>query len=400
MALINIDSGLDKETLAMLKEVKAFTSGLMRASGIEMDRIETAKDAISSQSPLQEVFKAYRKIDLHLLGIPAEKGGMGDLGWQASLLINELMGHGDPGLAMSLWASDAPFSLASRFKSPWMDELVNKYCSDRNCKMIGCWAVNEPSRSSGRCNLGAWSGVKASLKKDKYILNGAIHDAYNAGFANFAAVSLDIGSPKKIAGPGLGIIPLDVKGVTKREPVNRMGLRTLNQGDIIFDNARIPRECVIDSGGKTLAGKLEDFLGRAELQAGAVYAGLSLAAFEEAVKYSKERIQGGVPIFEHKNIKLVLFRMFTAMEAARANVRRLASHDSSGSEGPSRMHSIAAKSLSTETAAEVASDAIQVFGGNGLAKEYPLEKMFRDARAGLVEHGVNDSMALMAAEDF
>ena len=90
--------------------------------------------------------------------------------------------------------------------------------------------------------------------------------------------------------------------------------------------------------------------------------------------------------------------MFTMVEAARANSRRMILYNAAHPEAPSGTHAVAAKCLSTETATFVASEAMQIFGGYGLAREYPIEKMYRDARAGMIEDGVNETLSLQAVE--
>jgi acyl-CoA dehydrogenase len=128
-------------------------------------------------------------------------------------------------------------------------------------------------------------------------------------------------------------------------------------------------------------------------------AGISLDKLSDpADVIAKERIQGGVPIFEHATIKHKLMKMFAMTEAARAGARRMAIYNLKNPVSPSVAHAVAAKCFSTETATFVASEAIQIFGGYGLAKEYPVEKMFRDARAGMIEDGCNDALAIKAAE--
>ena len=97
-------------------------------------------------------------------------------------------------------------------------------------------------------------------------------------------------------------------------------------------------------------------------------------------------------------MKLKLMKMFTAVEAARANARRMAVFNQLNTFTPSVAHAVGAKCLSTEMATTVAGEAIQIFGGFGLAREFPIEKMFRDARTGMVEDGVNDALAIKAAE--
>jgi alkylation response protein AidB-like acyl-CoA dehydrogenase len=132
---------------------------------------------------------------------------------------------------------------------------------------------------------------------------------------------------------------------------------------------------------------------------GVIFAGLARAAFDEAFNYAKERIQGGVPIIEHQSIKLKLFKMFTMVEAARASVRRTMLYNAV-TVPPSAPHAVACKIFCTETATEVASEAIQILGGNGLSREYPVEKMFRDARAGMIEDGANEALAIAAMDYF
>jgi alkylation response protein AidB-like acyl-CoA dehydrogenase len=194
------------------------------------------------------------------------------------------------------------------------------------------------------------------------------------------------------------MIPLDLPGISRGKPLDKIGQRPLNQGSIIFEDARIPKEYMVitpDSG--VMEGAGEAILAAANGGMAVVFAGLAKAAFDEAFNYVKERIQGGVPIIEHQNIKLKIFRMFTMVEAARAATRRMTMYNAV-SQPPSAAHAVACKCFSTETAFQVASEAIQILGGYGLTKEYPIEKMFRDARAAMIEDGINETLSLAAVE--
>ena len=177
-----------------------------------------------------------------------------------------------------------------------------------------------------------------------------------------------------------------------------MGQRPLNQGSIIFEDAVIPKKYMVVPNPDLM--KAMGGLGLAYVNGGMalVFAGLAKAAFDEAFRYAKSRIQGGRPIIEHQNIKLKLMKMFTHVEAAIANTRRMAMYNRLNPMNPSVSHAVAAKCFSTETAFAVASEAMQIFGGYGLAREYPIEKIFRDARASMIEDGVNEALALKAAE--
>jgi alkylation response protein AidB-like acyl-CoA dehydrogenase len=174
-----------------------------------------------------------------------------------------------------------------------------------------------------------------------------------------------------------------------------MGQRALNQGEIFFDDVHLPREYKVSALQPAPRDPSDRRGGAQSPMAGMAvqFAGLAKAALDEALTYAKQRIQGGVPIIQHKNIGLKLFEMFMMVEAARNNARRMYMFNA-GSGNLSAAHSMAGKWLSTETAFKVASQAIQIFGGNGLSKEYVIEKIFRDARSAMIEDGVNESLAL------
>ena len=132
------------------------------------------------------------------------------------------------------------------------------------------------------------------------------------------------------------------------------------------------------------------------------------AAFELALSYARERVQGGLPILEHQHVKLKLFEMFLKIEAARSLNRRVLLYNTvnnpftgaGNGAFPAVQYAVASKVTSTQTAFEVATEALQVFGGNGLSHEYPIEKLLRHARASLIEDGCNEVLAIHAAEKF
>ncbi len=130
---------------------------------------------------------------------------------------------------------------------------------------------------------------------------------------------------------------------------------------------------------------------------GSVFVGVAQAALDLAIDYAKERVQGGVPIFEHQSVKMRLFEMFRKVQAARALSRRVTLYNSLNVP-PKLELAVASKVTSTNTAFEVASGALQIFGGNGLSREYPIEKLLRDARASMIEDGCNDILSLVGAE--
>ena len=140
---------------------------------------------------------------------------------------------------------------------------------------------------------------------------------------------------------------------------------------------------------------VETILTMANASMGQTFVGVGRAAYELALAYAKERVQGGVPIIQHQAVKTRLFRMFARVEAARSLARRVAYYNATNP--PLIQYSIASKTFSTNTAFEVANEAIQVFGGIGLTRDCPVEKIMRDARASMVEDGNNELLELVGA---
>jgi alkylation response protein AidB-like acyl-CoA dehydrogenase len=283
--------------------------------------------------------------------------------------------------------------------------LVRDYVEDTDAEIIGCWAITEPDHGSDWI-LGAdpvmenpktAPSLKAVLKGDEYILNGQ-KSAWvsNGTIATHATLHVCLDPSKGMHGTGIAVIPLDLPGITRGKPLNKLGQRPLNQGEIFFEEVKIPKKYMVFADPAATLGVVQMILTAANSGMATSFSGLAQAAFDLALDYAKERVQGGVPIIEHQNIKLKLFNMFKKVEAARAYVRRLAAYNSVNPPG-SPQHAIAGKILSTETAVQVAAEAIQIYGGNGLSKEYPIEKIYRDAKASMIEDGENSALALTGA---
>ncbi|MBA7704227.1 Acyl-CoA dehydrogenase, short-chain specific [subsurface metagenome] len=136
-------------------------------------------------------------------------------------------------------------------------------------------------------------------------------------------------------------------------------------------------------------------LGHANATMGAYFTGVAQAAYDMALQYSTERVQGGKPLCEHQWVQKKLFDMFIKVETARS-FSRSAMVFNMNTTPPIVQYSIAAKVYCTEAAFQVTSDAIQLFGGYGVSKDFPIEKLFRDARAGMIEDGSNDTLSIAA----
>jgi alkylation response protein AidB-like acyl-CoA dehydrogenase len=284
-----------------------------------------------------------------------------------------------------------------------MQQLARDFCADREGRLIGCWAITEPDHgtdwSLGGSNPRCSPSVKAVPKGDEYIINGE-KSAWvsNGTIATHALLHVSLDPSRGMQGQGLAILPLDLPGISRGKPLDKMGQRPLNQGSIIFEEVRMPKEYMVVPYPDLINATGGQGLATVNGGMAIVFAGLARAAFDQAHTYARQRIQGGVPIIEHAPVRLKLMKMFERVEAARANARRMALYNLRNQLSPSVVHAVAAKCLSTETATYVASEAMQIMGGYGLAREFPVEKMYRDARASMIEDGVNEALAIRAVD--
>jgi len=404
MAYRDLDFNLTDEQKALRDTIRKFGAEVMRPAGEKLDKLADPKDVIAKGSPLWDVIRTYRELGIHRRGIPKALGGMQeDMDPLSNLLIGEEMGYADAGLTISLGACGMPFAYAALFPNPKLQELARAYAEDTKGELVGCWAITEPDHggdwSLGGDNPKCGPSVRGVLKGDEYIVNGQKAAwVSNGTIATHAVFHVGLEPEKGMMGQGLAIIPHDLPGITRGKPLDKIGQRPLNQGEIFFEEVKIPKDYMVMTPDMGVMESMGEFiLAGANGGMAVTFAGLAKAAYDEAFKYANERIQGGVPIIQHQNIQLKIFKMFTLVEAARAATRRMAMYNAVN-QPPSGAHAVAAKCFSTETAFQVASEAIQIFGGNGLSREYPVEKMFRDARAAMIEDGVNETLSLAAVQ--
>jgi len=398
MASIDYEVDLTEEERAIQEMVHRFAEEVLRPAGTELDAMPDPQDVIAEDSILWEVFEKHRALGLNEFTDPG-----GDLtpAQQARIrcIISEELGWGDSGLAIGFGVAGFPRMMAQMSGKP---ELVERFSAD-DC--IGCWAGTEPDHGSdliyymnkpdveepGRPNCIArkdGDSFVLSGQKAAWVSNGTIAKAA----AMFTAVDMGDG----VRRDGGFLVPLDVPGVSKGKPLDKIGQRALNQGELFFDDVRLPADyMVIPPEMYGIA--TEMILTGANGGMGSIFVGVAQAALDLAIDYAKERVQGGVPIFEHQSVKARLFEMFRKVQAARALSRQVTLYNLMNA--PPKLHlAVASKVTSTDTAFEVASSALQIFGGNGLSREYPIEKLLRDARASMIEDGCNDVLSLVAAE--
>jgi len=401
MAYWDLDFQLTDEQKSIRDTVRKFGADILRPYGEKLDKLTDPADVIAKDSVLWDAFRTFQELGLHRLGIPKAMGGMKeDIDPLSAVIVEEEMGYADAGLGISLGASTMPFAFASLVPTPKLEELARAYSADTKGEFIGCWAITEPEHGSdwsmGKENPICGPSCRAILKGDEYIINGQKAAwVTNGTIATHAVLHLGLDPSKGVLGQGIAIVPLDLPGITRGKPLDKIGQRPLNQGEIFFEDVKLHKDYMVIVPELGLTEMMaEIILAGANGGMGLIFAGLAKAAYDEAFKYANERIQGGVPIVQHQNIRLKLFRMFAMVEAARAAARRMQTYNMINAEKPSAPHAIACKVLSTETAFQVTSEAVQIFGGNGLSREYPVEKMFRDARAAMIEDGANEVLSL------
>jgi len=401
----DIDIELNDEQRAVRELVHKFAVEVLRPAGQELDRL-SAEDVIAEKSLLWEVHRKWDKLGVRLLSGDRAAMPPSDMATLACI-VNEELGWGDSGLAVSLGAAEFPAMLASLSGNP---ELAEEFPSGQ----VGCWAITEPDHGTDELDWSESSGRPALQKPncivkrdgDDYRVNGQKAAwVSNGTIADSAALYTAVDEGDGTLGCGVVLVDLNSPGVSRGRPLEKLGQRPLPQGEIFFDDVRVPARNMVVAR-EMYPMMLEMTLCTANGFMGATFAGLARAAFELAVDYAKERVQGGIPIFQHQSVRARLFEMFRKVASARMLNRRVVLYNTitspmfGGSGMPAVEYAIASKVTSTQTAFEVTSDALQIFGGNGLSREYPMEKMMRDARASLIEDGTNDVLSLHAASKF
>jgi alkylation response protein AidB-like acyl-CoA dehydrogenase len=401
----HIDFDLTEEEQAIRDLVHRFARDVMRPAGQELDRL-SADEVSSPGSILWDVHKRWDELGIRLFTdtesefTPAQIGRLG-------CLINEELGWGDAGLAISIGAAEFPAMLANVSQNA---DVMAAFPANK----IGCWAITEPDHGSDMLDMSD-DEARPSLHEpncvarrdgDHYVINGQKAAwVSNGPIAQGAALYTSVVEGDGVRGCGVILVDLEAPGVTRGKTLEKLGQRPLPQGELFFEDVRMPASHMVIPRDMYPLG-IELTLCTANGFMGSTFVGCARAAYEMALDYAKERVQGGVPIIEHQTIKLKLFEMFRKIEAARSLNRRVVVFNAinnpflgAGENAfPAIQYAVASKVTSTQTAFEVATEALQVFGGNGLTHEYGIEKVLRDARASLIEDGCNEVLSLEAAE--
>ncbi len=397
-----LDIELTDEHLALKENIHKFAVNVLRPASIELDRM-TPEEVVAPGSLFWKVMAQMYQQGYHTALITDEYGGMG-LDPMANHIFWEELAYGSVGFAVSLGCSTfSAFYATMMGDDALIDRFVLPYVQCTDASIMSCWGITEPDHGSDNLmprtsffrDAGVTQQVRAT-KKDGYWVVSGQKSAWvsNGPVASDCALFVNLDPSMGMSGGGICLIDLDQPGVTRGKPLDKMGQRELPQGEIFFDGVEVPdNQMIIDPESYEMFTELT--LAHANATMGAYFTGVAQAAYDLAVQYSKERIQGGRRLCEHQWVQKKIFDLFVKIESARA-LSRAAMIYNMNTTPPDAKYSIAAKVHCTEVAFQVASDVIQIFGGYGLSREYPIEKIFRDARAGMIEDGSNDTLSITA----
>lgn len=335
-----------------------------------------------------EIHNKLREVGLYNFAVPEEYGGPGIDKISHALIVEELA-RGCAGITTSVEAN----SLASYpIIVAGTEKQKKKYFGIITDGGYSSFALTEPSAGSDV------AGGKTTVERigDEYILNGEKCFITNASYANYYTVLAklkDIEGSKKFVAL---IVDRDLDGVSVGAHEKKMGLRSSNTASVTFDHVRVPVANRLGEEGDGFKIFMKA-LSYARPMVGAQALGIAQGAYEEAVKYAKERKQFGEPIANFQAIQFMLADMAMHVEASRLFVHKAVWYVQTGT--PNIKASSFAKCYASNTAVKVASDAVQIHGGYGYIREYAVEKYYRDAKIMQIYEGTNQIQRIVIAKD-
>jgi acyl-CoA dehydrogenase len=375
-----ISFALTAEQKELRSLARDFAANEIRPKAAEYDE--------GSVHPADLIAKAHA-LGLMNLHIPEEYGGLG-LSSFDGMLVGEELNWGCSGIGTSIGANglgSGPIILAGspEQKAAWLPPLLE---SPSLCS----FGLSEPGAGSDVARL----LTTAVRRGDEYVLNGSKTFITNAGHAAWTVVFAKTDPAKGHRGISAFIVPMDTPGVTIEKHLDKMGQRSTDTPAFALSDVVVPADNRIGAEGEgfKIAMKTLDFT-RPGTAAGAV--GVAQAAYEHAVAYAKERVTFDVPIAMHQGVSFLIADMATEIEAARLLTWQAAWLLDQGERAT--LHSSFAKRFAADTAMKVTTDAVQVFGGYGYTKEYPVEKLMRDAKLFQIYEGTSQIQRLVIAKE-
>ncbi len=333
----------------------------------------------SEEFPLPVIKKAWEEKLLNL-GIPKKYGGQG-YGLLDACLVVEEMSSACPGMATSIFDNNLgaePIVIGGNEeqKERILGELINEP------KLIA-FATSEPTMGSDV------AGMKCRAEKDgeEYILNGAKFWITNGGYADYITVFATADPEKKHKGIGAFIVDTKTEGVKLGKHIPKLGQRASNTVAVALKNVRIPKENVLAKPGRGFVLGMQTFA-HTRPAIGAFAVGCARSAMEYSIDYAQKREAFGRPIANYQVIQEKIANMYKDIEAARLLTHKAAWEADQGLDN--NMSSAIAKAFASDVAMNVTTEAVQIYGGYGYLRTYPVEKLFRDAKLYQIYEGTSE----------
>jgi alkylation response protein AidB-like acyl-CoA dehydrogenase len=330
--------------------------------------------------------------ELGFLGIlfPEEYGGAG-LGYVEFEIIIEELARIDPSIALSVAAHNG--LCTNHIFSFSNEDQKKKYVPDlATGKKIGAWGLTEPFSGSDAAAL----RTVAEKVGDHYILNGSKSLITHGKYGDTAVVMAITDKDKKQKGISAFILEKGMPGFSAGKKENKLGMRSSETSQLIFENCKVPAENLIGEEGMGFIQAMQILEG-GRISIASLSVGLAQGCLDESIKYSKEREQFGKPLSAFQATQFKLADMKTNIEAARMLTLRAAYMKDKGL--PNKKEAAIAKLFASEIAEKAASEAVQIHGGYGFMKDYPVEKFYRDVKLLTIGEGTSEIQRIVIARD-
>ena len=363
-----------------LNEQQEMIRDLSRKVAVEEIRPVAAKHDEEQTFPW-DVVRELAAADLFAIFIPEQYGGLGGGVLELCIAVEELS-RACGGIALALAASALGSFPLILFGS---EEQKRKYLPDLAAgKKLAAFALTEPNAGSDAASI----QTTAAKDGDSYVLNGTKQWITNAGEAEIYTVVAMTDRSKGARGATAFLLEKGMPGFEFGKKENKLGIRASATREIILRDCRVPKGNVLGAEGLGFIVAMKTFdQSRPGVAAQAV--GIAQGALDEAMAYARERVQFGKPIASFQGLQFMLADMATEIEAARALVYQTARTIDAGEKNIAK-ESAMCKVFASDVAMKVTINAVQVFGGYGYMKEYPVEKMMRDAKITQIYEGTNE----------
>lgn len=327
-----------------------------------------------------EIIKTLAQSDMMGLFIPEEYGGLGKGCLELCIAVEEIS-RACVGVSTTYAANALGTYPILLFGT---DEQKKKFLPDiATGKRLVAFGLTEANAGSDAGGI----QTTAKLEGNEYVLNGTKQWITNGGEAEIYTIIAITDKSKGPRGASSFIVEKGTPGFTFGKKENKMGIRASSTRELIFDNCKIPKENILGKEGMGFIVAMKT-LDSSRTGVGAQGLGVAQGAFEEAVKFARQRHQFGHPIISFQAVQHMIADMAIQIEAARSLVYSVARYIDSGAKDVSKSSAMA-KTFATDIGMKVTTDAVQVMGGSGYMREYPVEKMMRDAKILQIYEGTN-----------